>query len=347
LLNNKNFIRLANIALILLIIFLVSKVNYIFTPFKKISNVLLLPIIISIFLYYALRPLVRFLQRKKINKSIAIIMTLLFLILCLTLVIYLGGSAVKDQFVNSLTGNTGAVEFGKNLLDSSLGKFISDTAFLENILQASRQFIVQLSSNIFVVFSAVGNIGTQVLLVPFILFYFLKEDRKFAEGFIAILPEEHKKNIRELLKQIDSALTVYISGQLMVALIIGVLMFIGYLIIGMPNALFMGFFAMITSIIPFIGPLLGIVPALLIAITLSGGMLIKVAITAIIVQQVEGNLITPNIMGNKLNVHPLSVILIIIISVTLFGVLGAFVAIPVYVVLTITIKNLYNTYKRV
>jgi predicted PurR-regulated permease PerM len=262
----------------------------------------------------------------------------------LVLVIYFGGISVKTQFVETFVDSTSTIEFKDVFMNSGIGEKLDNSEFVTSLLEASREAILKISTNIFGLFSEIGKISTQILLVPFILFYFLKEDKRFAAAFIKIIPKAHQEATKRLLYKIDETLEVYISGQLTVAVIIGVLMYIGYLIIGVPNALFMGFFAMVTSIIPFVGPILGIVPALLIGLTMGGGMIIKIIVTALIVQQVEGNLITPNIMGNKLNVHPLAVIMIVIISVTLFGVLGAFVGIPLYVVMAIIVKERYEHY---
>jgi predicted PurR-regulated permease PerM len=323
---------------------LLGRMSYVFKPLKTISDVLLVPMIISIFIYYALRPLVRWFDKKKINKSLVIILTIVVFLAALITFIGFGGVAVKDQFTGSFSYDMDAVRNYISTIDSKLGGVISQFEFTQKILETLRGAILTIGESVIGIFSQIGNIGTQALLVFFIVFYMLKEDRKFGEWFIKIAPIKYREALKETFSKIDNALSIYISGQLMVAMIIGILMYIGYLIIGMPNALLMAFFSMITSIIPFIGPFLGVIPALLIALTISFGMIIKIAAVAVIVQQVEGNLITPNIMGNKLNIHPLAVILIVILSVNLFGILGAFVGIPMFVVISILIKSIYKFY---
>lgn len=95
---------------------------------------------------------------------------------------------------------------------------------------------------------------------------------------------------------------------------------------------------MITNLIPFIGPFLGALPAVLIAITIDWKMILKVVALAFIIQQAEGDFITPKIVGDKLKIHPLAVIFIILISVHLFGIFGAFIGVPLYLILSILIK---------
>ena len=96
---------------------------------------------------------------------------------------------------------------------------------------------------------------------------------------------------------------------------------------------------MITNIIPFLGPFLGAAPAVLMALTIDMKMVLKVIILAVIVQQAEGDLITPKIVGDKLKLHPLEVILIILISINLFGILGAFIGVPLYLILNVIVKT--------
>ena len=122
-------------------------------------------------------------------------------------------------------------------------------------------------------------------------------------------------------------------------------MLIGYAAIGMPNAFLMSVFATITSVIPFIGPFLGILPALLIAATIDLALVIKIIILAIVVQQVEGDFITPRIMGNKLDLHPLLVMIIVLVSVHLFGILGAFIGIPLYLIILTVIDGIFKIVK--
>lgn len=341
---NKYTIKLINISLILVIIMLLNRVSYILTPLKSITDVLLIPMIISVFLYYALRPIIRKFENKKINKSIVILLTMLIFISVLSIFIVFGGVAVKNEFTGAFAYDMNSVSNYFNTVDSKLEGMLSRFQFTQNLLVTSREAIVKIGGSTVGVFSQIGSIGTQVILVPFISFYFLKEDKRFAKWAMQQIPMNYKDQIKDMFIQIDNVLSTYISGQLIVAMIIGILMYIGYLIIGMSNALLMAFFSMITSIIPFIGPFLGIIPALLIALTINGAMIIKILIVSIIVQQIEGNLITPNIIGNKLNVHPLAVILIVIISVTLFGILGAFVGIPLFIMLSIILKNIYKIY---
>lgn len=342
--DNKTFITLVNTVLILLIIFLLGKISFLILPFYGIFRTILMPIIISLFLYYALRPLVRRFYNKKIPKGLVILLTMTFLACIITLIIIYGGAVVTHQFQSSFSESLNKITSSQTFIAEKIRSVIPDFEFSQNTLGSINNIIKKLAGNMGTLFSGISNIGTQAILIPFILFYMLKDDKSFSQGFIKIIPQKYRAVVKNMMGDMDNILSIYISGQLLVGLVIGILMFIGYLIIGMPNALLMGFFAMITSVIPMIGAFLGIIPALLISLTINFSMIIKVIIVAVVVQQIEGNLITPNIVGNKLNIHPLAVIFIIIIGVSLFGFIGAFIGIPLYLILKIFIDGMYKIF---
>src|SRR5690606_9791349 len=109
-----------------------------------------------------------------------------------------------------------------------------------------------------------------------------------------------RQDTKEVFRETDRQLSAYIQGQLIVAFCIGVMIYIGFLIIGMDYALLLGVLAMVTSVVPYIGPAIAITPAAIIALVTSPFMLVKLAIVWSVVQVVEGNLISPQVMGKTL-----------------------------------------------
>lgn len=343
--SKKYFYPLVNISLTLVIILLFSKLSRFFSPLFRALKIFVTPIIIAVFLYYVLRPIIRRLEKIKINKGFLVLVVILTFLFLLTVLIVNGGSVLKEQFENSLLASIDKNFDLKKFLNDKISILPDDIDITNKLISGVQGLLSKISTNISGVFSQIGDIGTQIILVPFVLFYLLKDDRIFSKKFSSFLPKPYKKHIVSTLSDLDEILSIYISGQIIVTLIIGSLMFIGYLIIGLPNALLMGLFAMVTSVIPFIGPFLGILPALFIGLTIHWTMLLKIIIVAVLVQQIEGNLITPNIMKSKLNIHPLLVMLIVIASVNLFGILGAFIGVPLYLILTTIAKALYSISK--
>ena len=143
----------------------------------------------------------------------------------------------------------------------------------------------------------------------------------------------------------NATISRYFAGQMLECLFVGTFTFIGYSIIGMPYAFLLGFIAGVANIIPYLGPYIGLAPALAIGLVTSLPKGIAVVIITLIVQQVDGNFIYPNVMGKALNIHPLTIILILLAAGNLAGLLGMILAIPVYAVAKTVITYMVNLFK--
>lgn len=341
---------LTKILLTLAIIYLFGKLTFILNLGGKIIGTVLIPILIGLLFYYMLRPAVRFLVKNEFKKNLSVTIVVLFFILTISLLFTYSSNTIITSLSVSLNNISNQIKNMGNPSDIINNKFQIPSINLGDIQQKATSFLqtalVHLSNNVVSIFSNIADIGSKIILVPFVLFYFLKDDDEFTNIFINLFSEKHKNNIKDLLKDTDRVLSDYIAGQLVAALVIGVFMYIGYLIIGMENALFLAIFAIITSIIPFLGPILGILPAFLISLSMGNfPMLLKIIIVSIIVQQIEGNFITPNIMGNRLKIHPLTIIFVIMIAISVFGFIGAFIAVPLYALLKVWFKDIRQMYK--
>src|SRR5690606_31948067 len=120
----------------------------------------------------------------------------------------------------------------------------------------------------------------------------------------------------------------------------------GFLIIGLDYAFLLGFLAMITSVVPYLGPAIAITPAIIIALVSSPFMVIKLIFVWTVVQLIEGKLITPNIMGTSLKIHPITIIFVLLLSGSLFGVAGVVLGIPGYAILKVLVSYLFELFKK-
>jgi predicted PurR-regulated permease PerM len=288
--------------------------------------------------------MVRFLTKYVRSKSLSIIITFLLVILLIVTVSYFGGNIIQNQLkslTNLFSNYYVSVRNGLRSIDNEIIlHYIEKYKIEEKLSSFVASLFTGIRNNFQGFFSTVTNIGTIIILIPFILYYFLKDDYSMYQGLLAIIPAKIKKIGGVVLIEADHTLAQYIIGQLMVALVLGILSFIAYLIIGLPNALILSLIIMVTSFIPFIGAILGALPAVLIGITSSFSLTLKVILVMILVQQIEGNLITPRLHGSRLQVHPLIVILIVMAFVTAFGFLGALFAVPSYVVARVLVREI-------
>lgn len=345
--NNRFFKYSIAILLILLILFFLGQVTFVLEPLKRIITIILLPFIGAGLFYYLLRPLIRYLDKKRrINRGVSVIAIFLFIIGLISVLIIYGGSFFKEEFNNFYTNFSQQLQNAQNTTQSILNEgewwIFSIQDLEEKAIAALDIGFRKLGENITSWISVIANAGTVIVLIPFVTFFLLKDEEVFYRSFMKIIPKKHEHTAKGLLKDIDSTLSIYINGQVIVAVCLGILTYVGYLIIGLPNAFILAFFSMITSIIPFLGPFIGVLPAIFIALTMDYIMVVKVLAVLIIVQQLEGNLISPNIMGNRLHIHPLTIIFLIIIAISLYGFVGAFIAIPTYGVIRVIFRHFFG-----
>lgn len=347
--DNKYFKSTQWFLMIVIIVFLIGQLGYILNPLRTIIRITVLPILIASLFYYLLRPVVRYLTLKNIHKSIAVLGVLLVLVVIIVILIVYAGGTIQQEFSSFydtlLEYLQQAEEKATDLLEQEK-LWIFSREDIENRLSNSAEAVFgAFGENVFGWVNNITTFMTIFILIPIVAFFLLKDDEQILNTVSRLIPNKHKDNTVELLKDMDNVLSVYFTGQLIVAFFLGLLTYVGYLFIGLPNALFLATFTMLTSIIPFLGPLLGILPAIFIAWTLDLFMVVKVIIVLAITQQLEGSVIRPHIMGSRLEIHPLVIIFLVIIAITLYGFIGAFFAIPFYAMLRILVRFIFQNKK--
>jgi len=349
----KRFFKIGHgVIILLVIIFLAGQIPYFTAPLTAVLSFVLLPLLFSTFLYYLMRPLVRFLHKWIKNKSLSIVIAFLAVIAILSIVFYFGGSIIYEQskeLSQSLRGNYNYIyNFILTIIERLREAINFDQRILEELnvrerlLSYADELAQKISSyNYMGIFSSITNFGLIIILIPFVLFYLLKDDQKIFENMMVIVPENRKRNIEKLSVEVDQLLSTFISSQLVVAFFLGLVMFIGFLIIGLPNAVALSVIAMITSLIPIIGPFFGSLPAVFVAVTNSWFLFLGVLVIILIAQYLEGNVIRPLVQGRRLEIHPIVVLFVVLSGVYLFGFIGALTAVPLYVVLRLVFRKKY------
>lgn len=350
------------IALVLigLIIFIFREVSFIFNPLSVFMQTVVLPVTLAMILYYLLRPVLRLLERFRIKRIWGILIIFMGVVGLLTLVTFLILPFLREQlqmlieefpqyFMQLLTdidaflrtSFVGDYYTGSNFDIDQLMETLPDN--LSGILQ---DVVASIITGITGFLSTITSFVLSIVIVPFILFYLLKDGEKLPEYILKLLPPRLRDDTREVFGEADKQLSAYIQGQLIVAFFIGVMVFIGFLIIGMKYALLLGVLAMFTSVVPYIGPAIAITPAVIIALVTSPFMLVKLAIVWTVVQLVEGNIISPQVMGKTLFIHPVTIIFVLLTAGSLFGVAGVILGIPAYAILRVLVSHIFKLFKR-
>lgn len=185
-------------------------------------------------------------------------------------------------------------------------------------------------------------------VIPVAWFFLLRDIDKMNAAVIELIPPRYRKRFAAFMKQVDEIVSSFIHGQVFVALLLGMMYSIGlWLILDIPLGLVIGIVAGFAAIIPYLGLLIGIVPALIMAFLKYQDWQHPLGVAAVfaIAQAIEGNLITPKVMSNRLGMHPVLVIFSILVGAKLLGVLGMLLAIPAAAVLQVVARDLIGQYK--
>ncbi|MQS75860.1 AI-2E family transporter [Companilactobacillus halodurans] len=356
-LNNQLTVILINIFLVFLIIYLFSKIKFVFEPISQILGITMPPVILALVLYYLINPLINLLEKRfHINRIVSI--TFVFIII---LALLIWGVMSLIPFVQSQVASL--VQNWPQYWDSlnkSLQNLFSDpklhivqkrladtnTSITKSFEKSMDQILPQTVNNISSAVGVLTNVVVVILTAPFILFFMLKDNNKFKESVIRFVPNRVKKSVGDMLSEISKALSSYITGQLTVAFWVAVMFFIGYLIIGQRYALILGIVAGILNLIPYIGSTLALIPSLVIAAFIAPSMVLKVVIVFIVEQTVETRVVSPIVVGNKMQMHPVTTILVLLVSAGMYGLIGMIAGIPIFAILKIICTRFFNWFKR-
>lgn len=352
----KNLLYLLVLLILIGITILIyNKISFIFHPIIVIFSTIMPPTILAFIAYYLLNPIVDFLEKFRIKRIWGIIILILGIGGLLTGLILLIAPSIEVQvkdlaknFPNYLNhlGNVITMWLQNSFLgpyyDEGYNWFVTN---FSNIPGMVGTYLVDAFQGFRNVASTVTNVFVSIITFPFILFFLLKDGTRFRDFFLKLLPPKFRDDTNQILKNMDTQVGSYIQGQIIVASCIGLLLFVGYNIIGLDYAITLAIVAATTSVIPYLGPTIAITPAIIIAIVHSPFMLLKLAIVWIVVQFLEGNFISPNIMGKTMQIHPLTIIIVLLVAGNLFGLIGVILGIPGYAILKVLVSYLYNKFK--
>ena len=254
------------VLLIVTIIYVSTKISFLFEPVGIFVSTLFFPIIITGFLYFLLNPMVNQLQKWKLPKTLAIVV--IYLVVVGLIVLGIGNLApVISNQVTDLANDLPEYaeiteEYIINLSDTDQFQWLMTQEYVtvDEIEQRVTDFAETLPNRITAglsnIVSLIANIAITIVTVPFLLFYLLKDGEKLTPAISKFIPLPYREEGVKTLKDTTKTLSSYIQGQITVALFVGTLAYIGYLIIGLPYALVMALIVAVTNIIPYVGPII-------------------------------------------------------------------------------------------
>ncbi|UQS83283.1 AI-2E family transporter [Bombilactobacillus thymidiniphilus] len=352
-LNNKITIFLLNILLIFLIIAIFAQIGYVFRPINKIISIVLPPIVVAGILYYLINPLINFLEKRcHINRILSITVIFLLIILLLVGLVLTLIPAIQSQ-VNSLIHNlphywNDIQQASNNLLDNPhlrrfhLDENISWDKFTKSFINSFDGTFNTAWNNFTSAVGVISNILMIILTAPFILFFLLKDDRKIKPLILKYVPLRLRNSTSQTLSEINESLSSYVRGQLTVAFWVAVMFSLGYLIAGMPYGVLLGIFAGLCNLIPYVGSAIGLMPAIILALLSGHNMIFSVIIIFAVEQTIETRVVSPLVVGNKMKMHPVTTILVLLVSGGMFGLIGVIGGIPIFAILKILVSHFFD-----
>lgn len=336
-------------------IFIYNKVSFIFHPLIVVFSTIVAPAILAFIAYYLLNPIVDVLEKMRIKRVWGIIIIALAVGGILTGIILVTAPIIERQVTDLIeTFPRYLSQMGDNiqswLKHSILGPYYDEgynwvVDNLSDLPNKVSEYLGGAIEGFKNVASTVTNVVIAIITFPIILFFLLKDGKRFKEYCVTLLPPKFRKDVDQILKNMDDQVGSYIQGQIIVALCIGILLYIGYIIIGLDYAIVLAITAAVTSVVPYLGPMIAISPAIIIAIVTSPFMLLKLAIVWGAVQFLEGNFISPNVMGKTMKIHPLTIVIVLLVAGNLFGLIGVILGIPGYAIVKVLVVYLYGKFK--
>jgi predicted PurR-regulated permease PerM len=342
-------------------VFLLNQISFLFDPFFVIISTLIPPVLFGLILYYLFNPLVNRLEAKKIPRIISIIGIYLLILLVIVLAGFQLYPVVQKQ-------TTDLIKQFPNLLadfEKNADSFLANTPFDAQLEQITNTF-QKVANNLmdFIgdywqtgaeglssVFSTISSLFIALFTGPIIAFFLLRNPEKFYFSVLSIIPPRFRKDFNAVVKIADLQVGAFLKGQIISSLILGVIYWVTFLIIGLEYASILAIAAGILCIIPYIGPFIVFFPGLFIAAQDSTGMLIKFVVVWFAVQLLHGDLVVPRVMGDRLQIHPITILVVLLVMGDLMGIVGVVFGIPIYCLLKVLVvygfrkfKQRYNTY---
>ncbi len=334
------------ILLFILIVKYFLDIRFLFEPLLIILKTVFVPLLIAGVLFYITEPAQRWLEKKGVPRWGSILSLIAGLFAIILFFISIVGPPMTDQ-VNALIKNSPNI--AKDLTKAK--DFIviqkADLPFnleetIDEAANSVQDFAVRFGEWLVAFLQSAFQAVFLMILVPFFYIFMLKDHEKFAPYILQFFTGIRKQWLEKTLKDIDDVLRSYIQGQFIISAILATLLFIGYRLIGLEYALLLALFALFMNLIPFIGPWIAFIPALIVGLLQDPSLVFWVALVTLIAQQTDSNVITPNIMGKSLAIHPLTVITLILAAGNIGGFLAILIVIPTYAVTKAIVRNIYE-----
>ncbi len=303
-------------------------------------------IVISALMAYILDPIASYLEAKGLSRSNATI--IIFLLLFATIGL-LGWTLLPGLFYELFD-----LQHTLNLKDTAsisqkIQEFIEQNLSFINVENIDideevKNIISFLTDELLSILANLVSVISYIVIIPFVIFFLLKDGREMKKSFIHVIPNRYFEMVLNVIHKIDQQLGWYLRGQFTEASVVGILSVIALWLLDVQYFIMIGVFAGLANMIPYVGPVAGMVPAIIITI-MNGGEPVKILYIIIafsIVQLIDNIILQPMVLSKSVKLHPLIIVFVVLIGGQFFGVLGMLLAVPVAGIIKVTSSELYQ-----
>jgi len=341
--NNKN-INLRLFGIIGIVLLITMLVAYIYI------DVLVL-LAISILISMIFNPIVDFFEKRRVPRIIAVLsiftLTGIFLFSLVSILL----PKLVNQFeaiANSI--NNESIKLSLTQFEQSIKArfpFLSAVNLTERISNLFNSAILSWINNLSSIVQGVFTFLAVIVIIPFVTFFIMKDNQALLNGLIKLVPNKYFEVSYNVLTKISIQLSRYVRGWILDAAIVGILAGVGLALLGINNSISIGFIAGAGHLIPYFGPIIGGLPAIIITIIQFGdlSMLPSVLILFTVIYTFDNGFIQPNIISKSTDMHPLVIILLILAGSKTLGIIGMLLAVPIATIIKTAVKEIYFGYK--
>ena len=354
-LDNQLVTGLLILLLLLVNLILFSQTSYLFNPIKGFISAIGVPVACGAVIYYLVKPIYDFLVSKKVPKGIAILAVMLGIVFLFVMIVTSLVPIIQKQLLDLVS----QLPYYYQIISDQVDKFMQSswfTALQEQFNTINKDFIQSITerlngilnltfSGIGSVVGIVGDTIITLMTMPVILYYLLKDGNKVIPSITRLFPTRSRHKISIMLNEMNQQVSSYIRGQILVAICVGVTYTIGYSIINLPYGMTIGMIAGLLTIIPYVGSIIGLTPALIIAFVTNPSLALQVLLVFVIEQLIESRVLQPLILGSSLKMHPVTILVILLAAGKMFGLTGLLIAVPVYAVVKVFVTHFFDWYK--
>ncbi len=348
--SKEKFIKIIIIAasLVALLIFLIFALKSIIAPLS-----------VAWLIAYIFDPLIDKFQKIIKSRPLCIMLLLLFLafiFIVFILIIIPTASEQAQKIINKLPNYQKQLENYFEIIFSKIQARYPESfnvilqKALSIIQQQAPRLLEPLIRFLYHMFSGLANFilaFLNIIIIPIVSYYLLKDFDKMNKKIIDLVPIKHQSSFIEIMKEIDDVLGNFLRGQLIVSLILGTIYILGLSILQVPMAFTIGLIGGLANMVPYLGLVVGLLPAIILSAIehQSISKILWIIVVFTFAQILEGTIISPRLIGEKVKLHPVIVILAIMVGGSLFGFVGLIISIPACAILMVIIRKIISKYK--